>query len=246
MCYHLNLTQANVNFVKDNFPKQIRALEKCFPLIDSTIKQGMPQESISFGGGTALAIYYLGHRKSFDIDLFLNDIQYLNYLNPRLWLDDYDGFSNEYIEQQSHIGFQTSDGIKIDILVRQNIGNNLLDDTNNIFSKAIHISSIEDIIANKIVYRKNDNKTRDIFDIVASLQKYPNLLKNLLDKEAITISDLSDLKNALNTIDMNIYNNEIAIVEPNEEFKQLSFEAPQILIEKLDKILGQKSIRKMR
>ena len=45
---------------------------------------------------------------------------------------------------------------------------------------------------------------------------------------------------------MNIYNNEIAIVEPNEEFKQLSFEAPQILIEKLDKILGQKPIRKMR
>ena len=31
MCYHLNLTQANVDFIKDNFSRQIKALESCLP-----------------------------------------------------------------------------------------------------------------------------------------------------------------------------------------------------------------------
>ena len=37
----------------------------------------------TFGGGTVLMLR-IGHRQSRDIDLFVNDPQYLGFINPRL------------------------------------------------------------------------------------------------------------------------------------------------------------------
>lgn len=49
--------------------------------IDQANGQGIGMHDWSFGGGTALMLQ-IKHRESHDIDLFIDDAQYLPYLNP--------------------------------------------------------------------------------------------------------------------------------------------------------------------
>ena len=56
-------------------------------IIDQANAQGIGMNSWSFGGGTALMLQ-INHRESHDIDLFIEDAQYLPYLNPET--QDYD------------------------------------------------------------------------------------------------------------------------------------------------------------
>ena len=236
MPYQLNLTQNNVEFVKNDYPKQIHALNQFLPIINDCIQSGVPRESLSFGGGTALAMYYLGHRKSFDIDLFINDPQCFAYFSPKHWIDDNPHIAKDYGELSHQIYFYTNDNIKIDILVRPNIDKNLLDNSKTIFNSDIYIHSVEDIIANKIIHRRNDNKPRDIFDITASIDKYPNLLQSLIAKKAITANDIIELKSALQNVDMKKYTESIDLVEPAKKYENLALNAPKILVEKLNEI----------
>ena len=52
-------------------------------LIDSVRDFGIPVDDWTFGGGTVLMRRYR-HRFSKDIDIFINDPQFLGYLSPRL------------------------------------------------------------------------------------------------------------------------------------------------------------------
>lgn len=236
MPYQLNLTPNNIQFAKDNYKEQIDALNNFFYIINDCIKSGVPRESLSFGGGTALAMYYLGHRKSFDIDLFINDPQCFAYFSPKHWIDDNPNIATKYGELSHQIYLYTNDNIKIDILVRPNIDKNILDNSRAIFNSDIYIHSIEDIIANKIIHRRNDNKARDIFDITASIDKYPNLLQSLLSKKAIATNDIIELKSALKKLNTKEYNNDIDFVKPTQKYKDIAMNAPKLLIEKLNGI----------
>lgn len=210
MCYLSNFTKNKQDFIHLYYKEQIKALELFYPIIENT---QIPINNIAFGGGTALALYYFQHRLSFDIDLFVSDIQYMQFLSPKFWLDENSNFNSKYIERAHHIGLNTINNIKIDILSKVNPYKNILDDTRKIF----YICSLEDIIANKIIFRKKDNKTRDIFDIAVSLEKYPKLLEELLDKHLIVKDDLRDLKESLLKLNKEKYCNEIMIVEPFDD-----------------------------
>jgi len=84
----------NIEFIKKHYINQIETL-------NDFIKDAYPnlpnQDSsqIRFGGGTALAIYYFQHRLSFDVDLFVQDPQIINYLSPKHWLEDSSTFGDE-------------------------------------------------------------------------------------------------------------------------------------------------------
>jgi hypothetical protein len=78
---HIN----NIDFIKKHYSDQIEALISFY---QETSMKSMPKGSIKFGGGTALAMYYFQHRLSFDIDLFVNDIQYMDYLRPKMWIEE--------------------------------------------------------------------------------------------------------------------------------------------------------------
>ncbi len=228
MCYQLNhISKIQTHLYKN----QIEALESFYPIIKAS---SIPIENISFGGGTALALYYFQHRLSFDIDLFLSDNQYMNFLSPKLWVDDTANFSSNYMEQAHHIRLDTINNIKIDILSRPNPYKNILDNTKSIFNFDFYICSLEDIIANKIVFRKKENKARDIFDIAVSIEKYPKLLKELLDKELITRKDLNDLKESLSGINKEKYHQQIMIVEPFNEFKKIAENAYDFILSHID------------
>lgn len=81
-------TDKDLVFIKQTYKEQIEALELFFPIIEEAVSKGFKKEALSFGGGTALAIYYFKHRLSFDIDLFVNNVQYFNFLSPKYYIDD--------------------------------------------------------------------------------------------------------------------------------------------------------------
>ena len=181
--------------------------------------------------------YYFQHRLSFDIDLFLADQQYLSFFSPKLWIDDFDSFNDsEYTDKYNHIGVVTRTEIKLDILVDTNVTNKYLDDSKLIFPFDVYVETIEDIISKKIVFRKNDNKTRDIFDIAVAIFKDKNLLSNLLSLNKIEPQDLTDLNEALKKLNIDKYNSQIKIIEPIKEYEGLSRKAPLIIIDELKKL----------
>ncbi|QOY53001.1 nucleotidyl transferase AbiEii/AbiGii toxin family protein [Candidatus Sulfurimonas baltica] len=221
----------NIEFVKEHYSDQINAL-------NGFIRDAYPylpdknNSLIRFGGGTALAIYYFQHRLSFDIDLFVTDVQVLNYLSPKHWIEETSIFNGDkYIDLSNHIRVLfRENNIKVDVLVSQdNIADCLVDDSNSLFSSTVYVESIEDIIAKKIVYRRNDNLTRDIIDIAIAIKYADNILKNLYDKEHITLNDVSELYESLMALDTKIFHEEIEIVKPFEKYMDVATDAPEII-----------------
>lgn len=234
MFYPLKLTDKDLqNFICLYYKEQIKALNLFYSIIENT---KIPLDKIAFGGGTALAIYYFQHRLSFDIDLFVSDTQYMNFLSPKLWINEDSNFNDKYIEQAHHIGLNTKNNIKIDILSKPNPYKNFLDNSKQFFKFDFYICSLEDIIANKIIFRKMDNKTRDIFDIAVSLYHYPNLLKELLEKNILAPKDVNDLRESLLNLNEEKYRDEIIIVEPFDSFKNLANNAYQLILEHIDEL----------
>ncbi len=223
--------------VKKDYSLQIEALEEFYPIIKNAIKGGAKPRGIKFGGGTALAIYYFQHRLSFDIDLFVWDRQYLPFFSPKMWLDSYNSFNqSEYIDQYNHIGVISSNEIKIDILEDSSLSSDIVDDSKELFTFDIYIETIEEIISKKIVFRKKDNKTRDIFDIALCINKNKNILKELITSGKVDASDIIDLYDALKKLNRTKYDSQIKIVEPKEQYSELAKIAPEIIIENIKEL----------
>ena len=91
-------------------------------------------------------------------------------------------------------------GAKAEILVDSSSNSLLIDTSKDIFSFDIRVESIEDILAKKIVFRKKDNKARNIFDIAVAISNDNNIIDNLLSNEKITQEDLGIFLNALENI----------------------------------------------
>ncbi|MGL2389730.1 nucleotidyl transferase AbiEii/AbiGii toxin family protein [Helicobacter pylori] len=231
------INEKSLSFIKNNFVAQIQALEQFYPVIKSALNLGLNPSSIKFGGGTALSMYYFQHRLSFDIDLFVNDAQYLGFFSPKLWIDDCSHFdSAKYIDQHNHIGITNKDNIKIDILIDYASNEGYIDDSKKIFAFDIYIESLENIITKKITFRKTDNKTRDIFDIAVALHNDSNLFDKLLNAQKISKQDLLTLQNSLQELNKEKYNSQIKIVKPTQEYSHIALNAYEILTEKIDQI----------
>ena len=220
----------NHEFVLEHYREQIAAFNA---FIEDAYRY-LPENDnslIRFGGGTALAIYYFQHRLSFDIDLFVTDVQVLNYLSPKHWIEETSNFADRYIDLSNHIRvLHKKNNIKIDILVTDKVShNNLVDRSNSIFNKTIYIESIDEIIAKKIVYRRKDNLTRDIIDIAISIKHANNTLKRLFDEELINLKDIEELYQALLSLDIATYREELEIVAPFEKYLEDALNAPEII-----------------
>jgi len=123
-------------------------------------------------------------------------------------------------------------------LVDTNLSNKYIDDSKIIFPFDVYVETIEDIISKKIVFRKKDNKTRDIFDMAVAISKNENLLSDLLTLKKIELQDLIDLNEALNKLNIDKYNSQIKIIEPIKKYEELSKNAPTLLIEELKIIIS--------
>ncbi len=229
----------NIEFLHEHYLEQIQALNH---FIEDAYKF-LPQKDhslIRFGGGTALAIYYYQHRLSFDIDLFVTDMQVLNYLSPKHWIDETNNFNgSSYIDLSHHIRvLEKKNNIKVDVLVSpSSTSNYLVDDSKTLFNETIYVESIEDIIAKKIVYRRNDNLTRDIIDIAISIKYKEYFLENILASGLINHNDLQELYNALSHLDTTTFDEELEIVAPFEKYLDNAKNAPEIIKQACQHIL---------
>ena len=230
---------SNIDFIQEHYAQQIHALNSFIKDVYSFLPQ-KDYSLIRFGGGTALAIYYFQHRLSFDIDLFVTDVQVLNYLSPKHWIDETNNFnSSKYIDLSNHIRvLEKKNNIKVDVLVTQASALKcLIDDSKSIFNSTIYVESIEDIIAKKIVYRRNDNLTRDIIDIAIAINHADNILEKLFVLEKINKEDIQDLYNSIKRLDRETFNEEIEIVAPFEKYINDAQNAPEIISETCQKLL---------
>jgi hypothetical protein len=126
----------------------------------------------SFGGGTVLMLR-LNHRQSKDIDLFVQDPQYLGYVNPRL-SEVAEGITHEYEEAAEYIKLFLPAG-EIDVFV----GSALTDDPFEIVNhegRIIRVETNAEILAKKMWHRGDRAKARDLFDLCAMKDADPDAI----------------------------------------------------------------------
>ena len=225
-----------------NFKPQIDTLKSVYSELIQDIEGKVTiQNWWVFGGGTALSIFYFNHRKSFDIDIFVNESQVFDFLDPKWYIDEsmiFDSYDYRFDGANKHLKLRTKDHIKVDFLVneaviKKPIKNNLLD-----LDFDLYYESVEDIIAKKVKYRKEDNLTRDIFDLAVSIEDNEEILTNLLLSKFISRDDLQKLKNSLKNLNEDIYKIELEKIEPNgEKYQKIAKNAKQIIIDNITELL---------
>lgn len=193
-----------------------------------------------FGGGTALSIFHFNHRKSFDIDIFITESQVFDFLNPKWYIDEtilFDNIDYKFNGMSNHIQLKTKNEIKVDFLLNEAVINPPIKNEILDIDYDLYYESIEDIIAKKVKWRKEDNLTRDIFDLAVAISKDSDILQNLLYSRFISFSDLEKLNLSLNLLDLKQYNLEIEKIEPQtKEYKRIAKNAKTIIQDNIDKI----------
>lgn len=220
-----------------NFKPQIDALNSVyFGLIKGIEDKVSLKNWWAFGGGTALSIFHFQHRKSFDIDIFVSESQVFDFLDPKWYIDESDLFKNNdyrFDGLNKHLKLKTKNDIKVDFLLNESLihkplKNELLD-----IEYDLYYESIEDIIAKKIKYRKEDNLTRDIFDLAVAISRESQILQNLLLARFVSTEDLSKLRNSLKTLDLKEYKIELEKIEPEANVVDISINAQEIILENI-------------
>ncbi|AFL68105.1 nucleotidyl transferase AbiEii/AbiGii toxin family protein [Sulfurospirillum barnesii] len=202
--------------------------------LDALKSIGIDKEA-SLGGGTALSAYYWEHRYSTDIDIFINNANTLNDIRTyfaSLHVNYDIRFPGHYVE--IHLSstekiqfFETSPRTKAPCVCTELWG-----------FQNIYIESVEEILAKKIRFRGEKGNTRDIFDIALGISKHPSFIEEALRCEAFSYDHLDGFKKALKSIVsskdlMQIYEMEIAFINPAPLYQNLAFTAPKMLLEKL-------------
>ena len=226
----------NLNGFLVKFKDQIKALKDTY----SEILNKIPNNSWSFGGGTALAIYHFKHRISFDIDIFINDVQYFTYLSPKWFIDETKIFKSNYAESATNIKLTTQNDIKVDFIVSPNLSNvKPFKDSKLDLGFDFYVDSIEEIISKKIRYRKEQNLARDIFDIAFAINRDSTLLNRLHTNKSINLDEIFIWQKSLNNLNQKKYLNEIDIVTPVDEFKDIAINAKDIILNGIDDLIFQ-------
>jgi hypothetical protein len=156
-------------------------------LIDSAREIGIPVDNWTFGGGTVLMRRHR-HRFSKDIDIFINDPQFLGYLTPRL-SPTAESLTTKYIEDHKYVKLLFPEG-EIDFvaappLISKSAHEEIL------FDRRILVESSAEIVAKKVWHRGFEFTARDIFDLAMVAEREPQALNEissvLRDRRAVIL-----------------------------------------------------------
>ena len=138
-------------------------------IIDQANAQGIGMNSWSFGGGTALMLQ-INHRESHDIDLFIEDAQYLPYLNPETQDYDLALVPSDYETDGTRALKFVFDGVgEIDFICCDPVTETPFTKT-EIRGRNVRLETPAEILAKKVVFRGSHLQPRDMFDIAAVAQ----------------------------------------------------------------------------
>lgn len=139
---------------------------------------------------------------------------------------------------KEHFGFLAHNDIKVDILISSNFSKSChIDSSREIFSADIYVEDIKDILAKKIAFRSDQNKTRDIIDIAVSLSHDKNIMKEMVQSGLIKSDDLLILKKSLHALNREKFACETDIVEPLGEYRGIADVAPEMIKSEIDLII---------
>lgn len=146
-------------------------LAQALSLIDQ-VNDGTPVvRHWSLGGGTALMLA-LGHRESFDVDIFVDDPQILPFFNPetrdfafKLALSDYRRAGTDVLR------FAFAGIGEIDIIVAPPV---LAAPTGTqvVSGRPIAVDTPFEVVAKKLLHRGDLLQPRDLFDIAATAESF--------------------------------------------------------------------------
>lgn len=166
--------------------------QRALVLIDSVGKTGITLSDWTFGGGTVLMRRYR-HRFSKDIDIFIPDPQYLNYLSPHL-NDTAEAMTGDYTLQAEYLKLQFSEG-EIDFVVSAPLTENPTV-TETLFGREVMVETPTEIVAKKVWHRGDRFRARDIFDLALVAEREPGALKSiapiLRDRREVILARIKD------------------------------------------------------
>lgn len=125
----------------------------------------------TFGGGTALMLQ-INHRISHDVDIFIDDPQFLPLLNPET-----QGFECEIVpsgyngDGTNFLKIAFDDIGEIDFIVGATLTAEPFRET-EVKGRIVKLETVPEIITKKIFYRGGTIKARDVFDIAAASQDH--------------------------------------------------------------------------
>ena len=149
--------------------------ERALVLIDDARKRGLPVDEWTFGGGTVLMRRHK-HRLSKDIDIFIDNPEFLGYLTPRL-SDIAESLTTNYVEDTEYVKLVLPDG-EIDFVVAAPLTQQPTS-AETILGRSFLVETSGEIIAKKIWHRGAQFTARDIFDLAMVSEREPEVLKEI-------------------------------------------------------------------
>ena len=148
-------------------------------LIDQVNSEVQVIDNWTFGGGTALMLR-IGHRDSFDVDIFLDDPQVLGFLDPAKSALKFD--HRPYSSEGDGSAFQRfvfEDLGEIDFIVGAPL-TSPASTPRMIAGRQVALETVGEIIAKKVHFRGRSIRPRDVFDIAAAAKDHAKELKAAL------------------------------------------------------------------
>lgn len=144
-------------------------------LIDDARKQGLPVDEWTFGGGTVLMRRHR-HRLSKDIDIFIDNPEFLGYLTPRL-SDVAESLTTDYVEDTEYVKLVLPDG-EIDFVVAAPLTKRHAN-RESILGRPFLVETSTEIVAKKVWHRGATFTARDIFDLAMVSEQEPEALREI-------------------------------------------------------------------
>lgn len=219
-----------------DFTKQKELLDAALVLLDT---KGISQ--FAFGGGTALSAFYLNHRYSTDIDIFLYPDGSTNRL--RTLKSDWNKPIHDAFASVGYEGICCAPGHYLEFTIDdqskiQFFDNNSFTQTpyvsGSLWDHQINIESQEEILAKKIFYRGNKGNARDIYDIAVAFRTTPELICKLQESKRLDQSKWGDFYTTLSHIcslneRYDAYSIDINTMSPASQFSHIADFAPHYL-----------------
>jgi hypothetical protein len=135
--------------------------ERALVLIDDARASGIPVDDWTFGGGTVLMRRHR-HRLSKDIDIFIDDPQFLTYLTPRL-NQTAESLTSNYLEDHNFLKLAFPEG-EIDFVAAPPLTPSPARHE-TILGQRFLVETSAEIMAKKVWHRGAEFTARDLFDL---------------------------------------------------------------------------------
>jgi hypothetical protein len=149
--------------------------QRALILIDDARAAGLPVEDWTFGGGTVLMRRHR-HRLSQDVDIFINDPQFIGYLTPRL-NPTAEALTSNYVEDSRFVKLSFPEG-EIDFVASAPLTAKAAE-LETLFGRPFLVETTTEIVAKKLWHRGSEFTARDIFDFAVVAEREPQALHEI-------------------------------------------------------------------